>query len=140
MYFQGLPWPHPSLPLTLQHLRCRSRLSSRMKWRTWLSTISSNTALSSSLVSGIKMCDICVFERCGRCQQVTVTSPTRRQRDKGTPQTTMSDILEIPAPADFHVHLRQDEMCSLVTPLVRRGGFKLAYVMVSKTPSFPSRN
>jgi dihydroorotase len=35
------------------------------------------------------------------------------------------------SPADFHVHLRQGDLCSLVTPHVRKGGFTLAYVMVS---------
>jgi dihydroorotase len=39
--------------------------------------------------------------------------------------------IHVVAPADFHVHLRQDEMCSLVTPLVRTGGFRIAYVMVN---------
>ncbi len=42
----------------------------------------------------------------------------------------MSTDIEVTSPADFHVHLRQDDMCKLVTPLVRDGGFKLAYVMV----------
>lgn len=40
------------------------------------------------------------------------------------------EILEIPSPADFHVHLRQGTMSALVTPHVALGGFKLAYVMV----------
>ena len=47
-----------------------------------------------------------------------------------------SEIIKLKSPADFHVHLRQDEMCSLVTPLVRAGGFKLAYVMVPLSSSF----
>ena len=42
----------------------------------------------------------------------------------------MTKEIRLRAPADFHVHLRQGEMCSLVTPLVRAGGFKVAYVMV----------
>ena len=41
----------------------------------------------------------------------------------------MSVIVE--SPADFHVHLRQGELSKLVTPHVRKGGFDLAYVMVS---------
>ncbi|PAV20968.1 dihydroorotase [Pyrrhoderma noxium] len=45
-----------------------------------------------------------------------------------------SEIIKLKSPADFHVHLRQDEMCSLVTPLVRAGGFKLAYVMPNLKP------
>lgn len=30
----------------------------------------------------------------------------------------------------FHVHVRQGKMCELVTPHVRQGGIKTAYVMV----------
>jgi dihydroorotase len=40
------------------------------------------------------------------------------------------DTIELDAPADFHVHLRQSPLSSLVTPHVRQGGFALAYVMV----------
>lgn len=47
----------------------------------------------------------------------------------GPHMTTMS--ISVTAPADFHVHLRQDELCALVTPHVRKGGFTLAYVMVT---------
>jgi dihydroorotase len=43
----------------------------------------------------------------------------------------MTATLTIPAPADFHVHLRQGGLSELVTPHVRKGGFRLAYVMVS---------
>lgn len=46
--------------------------------------------------------------------------------------------IRIEAPADFHVYLRQDEMCRLVTPLVRAGGFKIAYVMVTISPCLNS--
>ncbi|KAL0949881.1 hypothetical protein HGRIS_009914 [Hohenbuehelia grisea] len=42
--------------------------------------------------------------------------------------------LTIDSPADFHVHLRQGPMCALVTPLVRKGGFRLAYVMPNLQP------
>jgi hypothetical protein len=42
----------------------------------------------------------------------------------------MTEEIKVHAPADFHVHLRQGKMASLVVPLVRQGGFKLAYVMV----------
>jgi dihydroorotase len=41
----------------------------------------------------------------------------------------MAEII-VPSPADFHVHLRQGQMATLVTPHVRKGGFSLAYVMV----------
>ncbi|KAG8754805.1 hypothetical protein FRC14_004630 [Serendipita sp. 396] len=47
-------------------------------------------------------------------------------------------LLEIPGPADFHVHLRQGELCNLVTPHVRQGGFTLAYVMPNLTPPITS--
>jgi dihydroorotase len=40
------------------------------------------------------------------------------------------DIIEVIAPADFHVHLRDGELSKLVTPHVHEGGFYLAYVMV----------
>ena len=42
-----------------------------------------------------------------------------------------TDKLSVDSPADFHVHLRQGELSKLVTPHVRKGGFDLAYVMVS---------
>lgn len=42
-----------------------------------------------------------------------------------------TDKLTVESPADFHVHLRQGELSKLVTPHVRKGGFDLAYVMVS---------
>jgi dihydroorotase len=41
-----------------------------------------------------------------------------------------SVAIQVPGPADFHVHLRQGNICELVTPHVRQGGFSLAYVMV----------
>lgn len=43
--------------------------------------------------------------------------------------------ISVPSPADFHVHLRQGELSKLVTPHVRKGGFHLAYVMVSDFPA-----
>ena len=45
----------------------------------------------------------------------------------------MTDTIEITAPADFHVHLRQGTFSELVTKHVREGGFTLAYVMVCFT-------
>ena len=41
--------------------------------------------------------------------------------------------ITVPAPADFHVHLRQGEISELIVPHVRRGGFDLVYVMVCFT-------
>jgi dihydroorotase len=45
-------------------------------------------------------------------------------------QSDLMSTIEITAPADFHVHLRQPPLSALVTPHVREGGFVLAYVMV----------
>lgn len=39
-------------------------------------------------------------------------------------------VVELPAVADFHVHLRDGEMLKTVVPTVRQGGASLAYVMV----------
>ncbi|QRV73024.1 dihydroorotate dehydrogenase [Ceratobasidium sp. AG-Ba] len=47
-------------------------------------------------------------------------------------------ILQVPLPADFHVHLRQGTMSALVTPHVALGGFKLAYVMPNTKPPITS--
>jgi dihydroorotase len=41
--------------------------------------------------------------------------------------------ISVRSPADFHVHLRQGSISELVTTHVRKGGFDLAYVMVSIT-------
>jgi len=46
----------------------------------------------------------------------------------------MSDTLTIPVADDFHVHLRQDTMMQLVTPLVRAGGVGRCVVMPNTTP------
>jgi len=43
-------------------------------------------------------------------------------------------IAVVSSPADFHVHLRQGDLSELVTPHVRKGGFRLAYVMPNLTP------
>ncbi|KAJ7086619.1 Dihydroorotase [Mycena epipterygia] len=42
--------------------------------------------------------------------------------------------ISVPSPADFHVHLRQGKLATLVTPHVRKGGFSLAYVMPNLKP------
>lgn len=39
--------------------------------------------------------------------------------------------LELPASADFHVHLRDGDMMDLVVPTIRKGGVNTVYVMVS---------
>ncbi|KZP12089.1 Dihydroorotase [Athelia psychrophila] len=46
----------------------------------------------------------------------------------------MATTIALPAPADFHVHLRQGDLSKLVTPHVRKGGFHLAYVMPNLKP------
>jgi len=43
----------------------------------------------------------------------------------------MTLTVSVPSPADFHVHLRQGSISELIVPHVRKGGFDLAYVMVS---------
>ncbi|SJX61605.1 Dihydroorotase [Sporisorium reilianum f. sp. reilianum] len=46
--------------------------------------------------------------------------------------------ITVPAPADFHVHLRQGKMSELVTPHVAQGGVSLAYVMPNLVPPITS--
>ncbi|POR39036.1 Putative dihydroorotase [Tolypocladium paradoxum] len=41
---------------------------------------------------------------------------------------------ELPAAADFHVHLRDGPMSAAVAPTVRRGGVNIAYVMPNLVP------
>lgn len=41
------------------------------------------------------------------------------------------DGVELAAPADFHVHLRDGPMMELVTRTVRKGGVNTVFVMVS---------
>ncbi|KAI0306916.1 Dihydroorotase [Multifurca ochricompacta] len=45
-----------------------------------------------------------------------------------------ANTISISSPADFHVHLRQGDLSELVTPHVREGGFRLAYVMPNLIP------
>lgn len=44
------------------------------------------------------------------------------------------DSITLAAPADFHVHLRQGPLCSLIAPHVSAGGISLAYVMPNLVP------
>lgn len=44
------------------------------------------------------------------------------------------DGLELPASADFHVHLRDGAMMKTVTPTIRKGGVNVAYVMPNLVP------
>ncbi|WRT70540.1 dihydroorotase, homodimeric type [Kwoniella shivajii] len=50
----------------------------------------------------------------------------------------MSEQIVLPAPADFHVHVRQGKMCELVTPQVAKGGVRTAYVMPNLVPPLTS--
>ena len=48
------------------------------------------------------------------------------------------DNLELPAAADFHVHLRDGPMMEAVTPTIRQGGVDTVFVMVVYSPApFP---
>lgn len=38
--------------------------------------------------------------------------------------------IELPATADFHVHLRDGEMMNAVVPTIRQGGVNTVFVMV----------
>lgn len=40
--------------------------------------------------------------------------------------------LELPAAADFHVHLRDGAMMTAVTPTIRHGGVDTVFVMVQE--------
>ena len=42
--------------------------------------------------------------------------------------------LELPASADFHVHLRDGDMMEAVTPTIRQGGVDMVYVMPNLVP------
>lgn len=44
------------------------------------------------------------------------------------------DHIELEAPADFHVHLRQGQLSELIAPHVAEGGISLAYVMPNLVP------
>lgn len=46
----------------------------------------------------------------------------------------MADTIELPAVADYHVHLRQGELMTKVVPTVRQGGANIAYVMPNLIP------
>jgi dihydroorotase len=46
------------------------------------------------------------------------------------------DGIELPATADFHVHLRDGEMMKLVTPTIRQGGVNTVFVMVRNSHEF----
>lgn len=50
----------------------------------------------------------------------------------------MATEMELPAVADYHVHLRQGEMMKNVVPSVRRGGCNIAYVMPNLVPPITS--
>lgn len=45
--------------------------------------------------------------------------------------SALFDGIEMPAAADFHVHLRDDRMMEAVTPTIRQGGVDTVFVMVA---------
>ncbi|EOQ99329.1 Dihydroorotase [Wallemia ichthyophaga EXF-994] len=49
-----------------------------------------------------------------------------------------SDHIRVESPADFHCHLRQGDMASLVTPLVPAGGVETCLVMPNTQPPITS--
>ena len=51
----------------------------------------------------------------------------------------MSDI-ELGITADMHVHLRDGNMCELITPTVRTGGIAISYVMPNLVPPLQLNN
>ncbi|EHK96153.1 putative dihydroorotase [Glarea lozoyensis 74030] len=48
------------------------------------------------------------------------------------------DGLELPASADFHVHLRDGDMMKTVVPTIRQGGVNTVYVMPNLVPPLTS--
>jgi dihydroorotase len=48
------------------------------------------------------------------------------------------DGLELPASADFHVHLRDGNMMKAVVPTIRQGGVNTVYVMPNLVPPLTS--
>lgn len=48
------------------------------------------------------------------------------------------DGLELPASADFHVHLRTGAMAETVVPCIRKGGVNTVYVMPNLVPPLTS--
>lgn len=51
----------------------------------------------------------------------------------------MTNAVQLPATADFHVHLRDGSMMETVVPTIRQGGASLVYVMVRRN-YFPHRD
>lgn len=60
-----------------------------------------------------------------------LTSVERMAAVEGTNDAMIASFT-IPAPADFHVHLRQGALMKLVVPHLVESRVKLAFVMVSK--------
>ncbi|KAI6250916.1 putative dihydroorotase [Erysiphe necator] len=48
------------------------------------------------------------------------------------------DGIELPASADFHVHLRDESMMETVVPTIRAGGVNMVYVMPNLSPPLTS--
>ncbi|KAJ1308519.1 hypothetical protein OPQ81_004223 [Rhizoctonia solani] len=71
-------------------------------------------------------------------QNQSLASTILKPLSQRTRDMSEGEILQVPSPADFHVHLRQGGMSALVTPHVALGGFKLAYVMPNTKPPITS--
>jgi hypothetical protein len=90
----------------------------RLFSREWLGTASKTKRWEEAVI------DVSRKSTCCTRRDILVTCPF-------SAMSSSESRLSVIAPADFHVHLRQGDLCSLVTPHVRQGGFTLAYVMVT---------
>lgn len=61
-------------------------------------------------------------------------SKITRTTNNKQPRMTNSDTINLGLTCDMHVHLRDNEMCELVTPTVREGGVSVAYIMPNLQP------
>ena len=52
---------------------------------------------------------------------------------------TKFDGLELPASADFHVHLRDGNMMKAVVPTIRQGGVNTVYVIIALSETYLPR-
>ncbi|GAA5852909.1 hypothetical protein JCM9279_000074 [Rhodotorula babjevae] len=59
---------------------------------------------------------------------------TSRSSSSSSSRVAMADSITLAAPFDAHVHLRQGNLMRLVTPHVRQGGIRMAFVMPNLVP------
>ncbi|CAO1613072.1 unnamed protein product [Sympodiomycopsis kandeliae] len=62
------------------------------------------------------------------------SSSSKKQAATSIPDVSAVKSIDLAAPADFHVHLRQGAMSELIAPHVAEGGVSLGYVMPNLTP------